>query len=178
MSENGPSEENFPLPSRNWNGLMQNKRGGDLALWDDTAQNRYICMIPAEGLYANGGCQKECQTSTYEMKNDLDYTAETPTWDSEFPSQKLLFQSLFNVTRNPSAWPVRGLWSWGNWTAPLCHQVLTPLPRCAYNLGNSCLVGIREFFGPWFYERQYFHNSVNVDIGKWLQDETNGTGTN
>lgn len=46
------------------------------------------------------------------------------------------------------------------------------------SLWNTCFVGIMEFFGPWFYERQYFHNPVNVDISKWLPAGTNGTGTN
>lgn len=46
------------------------------------------------------------------------------------------------------------------------------------SLWNTCFVGIMEFFGPWFYERQYFHNPVNMDISKWLPAGTNGTGTN
>lgn len=49
---------------------------------------------------------------------------------------------------------------------------------CPHSLWNTCFVGLMEFFGPWFYERQYFHNPVNVDISKWLPAGTNGTGTN
>lgn len=60
----------------------------------------------------------------------------------------------------------------------LCLEACTPLSRCADDLWNSCFVEIMKFFGPWFYERQYFHNPVNMGISKWLQAGTNGTGTN
>lgn len=108
------------------------------------------------------------------MDKGWDCTAETPTWDGEFQSEKLLFQSLLKVIINPSACQP----GWWKWAASLCQKARTPLSGCAYSLWNTCFVGLMEFFGPWFYERQYFHNPVNVDISKWLPAGTNGTGTN
>lgn len=164
---------------------MQNTRRWEFRSRRMAVQCRHIWKTHARGCYSDGTVCTGQRTWKNAgpplfmiMDKGWDCPAETPTWASEFPSEKLTFQSLLEVTTRPSVWPARGAWGWWKRAVSLCHEACTPLSRCAYNLWNSCFVEIMKFFGPWFHERQYFHNPVNMGISKWLQAGTNGTGTN
>lgn len=168
--------------NRDWNGSIEQK---DVEIWqlqdrcsvEMHLRNSYWFLFRWGSLH---WCEnlEECQTSAFDdMDKGWDCTAKTPTWNSKIPSEKPIFQSLLKVTTNPCGRPARGSVRLVKVGISLCHEACTLLPRCAYNLWNSCFVEIMQFFGPWFYERQYFHNPVYMD-SKWLHAETNGTGTN
>lgn len=142
-------------PNRNWNVVtMKNKRrekSGKCRIPVLSVDTSAKLTLEAHRLHWSDTCREARPPLLMIWIKAQDYTAETPTWDPEFQSWKLVFQSLLNVTTSPSVWSARGrsMRRW-QWASSLCPQACTPLSRCAHNPWNSCFVGIMKFFGPWF----------------------------
>lgn len=163
---------------------MWNKRKWKVSNCRPAAQGRHTWKTRIGGSYSDG----VVYTGERTWKNDRSplfmIWTKAGTAQQKHPPEITSFHLRNSSFRAFSRWqhiPLGGqpgaAWGWWKWAVSLCHEACTSLPRCAYNLWKSCFVEIMQFFGPWFYERQYFHHPVYMD-SKWLQAGTNGTGTN
>lgn len=129
------------MPNRNWNGSMKNKSrwkfskcrmllSVDTFFFKKKKNLTLGSLLRWNSLHWSDHLE-ECQTSIfYDMDKGWDCTAETPTWDSEFQSEKLIFRAF-------SRWkqiPLHSQPGWWKRAAFLCHKACTPLSGCAQSM--------------------------------------------
>lgn len=168
--------------NRDWNGSMENKRTWKFGNCRIAAQWRHTWKTRTGGSLSGGAVYTGERTWKNARPPLLMMWTKAGTAQQKHPPEIASFHLRNPSFRAFSRWqqiPVDGqpgaAWGWWEWAVSLCHEACTPLPRCAYNLWNSCFVEIMQFFGPWFYERQSFHNPVSMD-SKWLQLELMAQG--